>query len=301
MSKAMRVIEGNLQPGEAFWNIRNAAESESGETEVEFFGPISEYSWWGDEVTPKTFKDALWAAGNGGPVRVKVNSPGGEVFAASAIRSILQDYPGRVTADIIGLAASAATVVVTGADRVVMRDTAMFMVHDPGTVAWGTIEEFEQVLAVLKSVKESILNAYAGKTGKEREELAKLMRDETWMTAQQALEMGFVDEVISSGPVKSAQPSNKLRAGFLNCLSGYANVPDGVTALLDEEAEAAPVDETNVAEEAADSSEAAEADAETAAEQPEGEAGDSMESGDAAPVDEAERLMIYLSIFGPRS
>lgn len=301
MSKAMRVIEGNLQPGEAFWNIRNAAESESGETEVEFFGPISEYSWWGDEVTPKTFKDALWAAGNGGPVRVKVNSPGGEVFAASAIRSILQDYPGRVTADIIGLAASAATVVVTGADRVVMRDTAMFMIHDPATVAWGTIEEFEQVLAVLKSVKEATLNAYAGKTGKERKELAKLMRDETWMTAQQALEMGFVDEVISS-VAKAGQPSNKLRAGFLNCLSGYANVPEGVTALLEEEAEAAPAaDETNVTEEAADSSEAAEADAETAEEQPEGEAGDSMESGDAAPVDEAERLRTYLSIFGPRS
>lgn len=288
--KTMRVIDGNLKPGEAFWNIRNAAETESGETEVEFFGPISEYSWWGDEITPKTFKDALWQAGQGGPVTVKVNSPGGEVFAASAIRSILQDYPGTVTADIIGIAASAATVVVTGADRVKMRDTAMFMIHDPSTIAWGNIEEFEQIVTVLKSVKETILNAYATKTGKSRKELAKMMQEEAWMTAQMALEHGFVDEIVS-GPAAKA-PAGSLRAGFLNCLD---QVPDGFVAewaRMVAEEEAAPVSEDVSGE--AETSEETEPVAEEAVEEAAG--AEIPEAEDA----EVTRMRNYAKIFGRR-
>lgn len=223
MKEAMRVIEGSARPGEAFWRFVDAAKSESGEAEVEFFGPISEYSWWGDEVTPKTFKDQLYAAGKNGPVTVKVNSPGGEVFAAAAIRSILQDYPGRVTADIIGLAASAATVVVGGADVVKMRDTAMFMIHDPSTVAWGTIEDMRQVVTVLEQVKETILNGYQSRTKLGRDELAEMMRDETWMTASQAKEHGFVDEVVSEG--KKAKMAKAVKASFLNCLASYQKTP----------------------------------------------------------------------------
>jgi ATP-dependent Clp protease, protease subunit len=221
----VRVIQGNLKPGEPFWNIRDAASTESGEAEVEFFGPISEYSWWGDEITPKAFKDELYKKAKGGPVTLKVNSPGGEVFAASAIRSILQDYPSKVTADIIGLAASAATFVVSGADHVRMRDTSLFMIHDPSTVAWGTADEFEMVLTVLRQVKESILNGYEAKTGKNREFLSEMMKEETWLTAEEAKELGFVDEVVSGNVAKA--PAGKMRAGFLNCLQGFAKAPEG--------------------------------------------------------------------------
>jgi ATP-dependent Clp protease, protease subunit len=230
MRDAVRVIEGSAKPGEAFWRMIDAAQSESGEAEVEFFGPISEYSWFGDEVTPKAFKDELYKVGKSRPVTVKVNSPGGEVFAAAAIRAILQDYPARVTADIIGLAASAATIVVGGAKVVKMRDTATFMIHDPSTIAWGTIDEMQQVVDILKTVKETILNGYEAKTGMNREMLSQLMRDETWMTAQQAKELGFVDEVINGEKPKTT-PKN-LRAVFVNCLRNYTNVPADVVAAL---------------------------------------------------------------------
>jgi ATP-dependent Clp protease, protease subunit len=241
MSKQhVRVIEGSAQPGEAFWRMIDAAESKSGEAEVEFFGPISEFSWFGDEITPKAFKDELYAVGKSKPVTIKVNSPGGEVFAANAIRAILQDYPARVTADIIGLAASAATIVVGGATVIKMRDTAMFMVHDPSTIAWGTIDEMQQVVDILKTIKETILNGYEARTGLKREQLSQLMTDETWMTAQQAKEFGFVDEVIS-GEKPKAMPKN-LRAVFVNCLNNYANPPENVVEMVAEE-EVVPIEE----------------------------------------------------------
>lgn len=233
MREPMRVIEGSAKPGEAFWRMIDAAKSESGEAEVEFFGPISEFSWFGDEVTPKAFKDELYKVGKSRPVTVKVNSPGGEIFAAAAIRAILQDYPARVTADIIGLAASAATVVVGGANVVKMRDTATFMIHDPSTIAWGTIDEMQQVVDILKTVKETILNGYETRTGLKRDHLSQLMKAETWMTAQEAKELGFVDEVIS-GEKPKATPKN-LRAGFINCLENYVNPPANIAEMVQEE------------------------------------------------------------------
>lgn len=240
MRDRMRVIEGNAQPGDPFWRMIDAAKSESGEAEVDFFGPISEFSWFGDEITPKAFKDELYQVGKSKPVTIKINSPGGEVFAANAIRAILQDYPARVTADIIGLAASAATIVVGGASVIKMRDTATFMIHDPSTIAWGTIDEMQQVVDILKTIKETILNGYEVRTGLKRDVLSELMTNETWMTAQQAKEMGFVDEVIS-GDKPKAMPKN-LRAVFVNCLQNYANLPSNVVGMIEEE-EVTPIEE----------------------------------------------------------
>ncbi len=222
MKDHWRVIEGTMKPFEPFWRFRDAAESESGEVELEFFGPISEYSWWGDEITPKAFKDELYLKGGGNPVTLLVNSPGGEVIAASVIRSTLQEYPGKVTADIIGMAASAATIMITGADLIRMRESALFMIHDPSAIAWGTIDEIKAVLAILNTVKDSIIDTYQTKTGMEPAKLAKMMTNETWMTAQEAKDYGFVDEVVTGSLKKTPKSS---MAGFANCLRNYANVP----------------------------------------------------------------------------
>lgn len=217
-----RIIEGTMQPFEPFWRFRDSEESESGEVELEFFGPISEYSWWGDEVTPAAFKNELYQKGGGKPVTVLFNSPGGEVIAASVIRSILQLYPGRVTADIVGLAASAATIVVTGADIVKMRESALFLIHDPSGLAYGNIDEIKAFIEVLKTVKDSIIDTYETKTGLDRDKLSKMMSDESWMTAREAKELGFVDEVIF-GAKKEAYAKS---AGFVNCLDSYSHIPE---------------------------------------------------------------------------
>ncbi len=225
MKGPIRVIEGNAQPYQPFWTIRNA-EGDSGEIQVEFDGPISEFSWWGDEVTPALFKDELYSKGKGNPVTVMVNSPGGEVIAASVIRTILQEYPGKVTADIIGLAASAATIVVTGADHIRMRESALFMIHDPSAIAYGTIDEIKQTLAILNTVKDTIVSTYQTKTGMDPEKLARMMSNETWMTAQEAKDLGFVDEVVTGSKKKNASA-----IGFSNCLKNYVNVPSSLLAV----------------------------------------------------------------------
>lgn len=232
-NEPLRVIEGNTLPHEAFWNIKDTKDG----IEIEFDGPISEYSWWGDEITPKLFKDELYEKGQGKPVTVLINSPGGEVVAASVIRSILQEYPGKVTADIVGWAASAATIVMTGADHIRMRESALMMIHDPSTVVWGTIAEIQQALGVLDTVKSGIIDTYQTKTGMPREELAQMMSSETWLTAREAFEMGFIDEVVI-GSIKKA-PVGNLRAGFLNCLR---DIPAEFTAQLEVEPELKPIE-----------------------------------------------------------
>lgn len=220
-----RVIEGTMKPFEPFWRFRNSEESESGEVELEFFGPISEYSWWGDEVTPAAFKNELYQKGGGKPVTVLVNSPGGEIIAASVIRSILQQYPGKVTADIVGLAASAATIVVTGADHIRMRESALFLIHDPSGLAIGNIDEIKAFLEVLKTVKDSIIDTYETKTKIDRDKLSKMMTDESWMTAREAKDLGFVDEVVTTS---SKDVYKSMSSGFVNCLSGYSHIPEQV-------------------------------------------------------------------------
>lgn len=228
-NQPLRIFEGTAKPYEPFWRVRDAAESESGEPEIEFYGFISEYSWFGDEITPQKFKDDLNKAGGGGPVTIRINSGGGEVFAASVIRSIIVDYPGRVTVRIDGLCASAATYVALAGDVVRMQDTAYFMIHDPSAIAWGTVEDFKAVIDLLKTVKNGIMDAYQTKTGLGIDKLAKMMSEETWMSANEAKNLGFIDDVITDKRARSALKN----VAVMNALQNYVNVPAAL--LLEEE------------------------------------------------------------------
>ena len=237
MRNPLRVFEGNAKPYEPFWRLVDAAESDSGEPEMEFYGYISEYSWFDDDITPKKFKNDLNRLGNGGPVTIQINSGGGEVFAASVIRSIIVDYPGRVTSRIDGLCASAATFVALAANIVRMQDTAYFMIHDPSTIAWGTLEELKKTVDFLKEIKSGLVDAYQGKTKLDPEKLSRMMTDETWMTAKEARELGFIDEVISApGKQNGGNQEGKAAniAAITNAISTYQHVPEALRALLGE-------------------------------------------------------------------
>ena len=184
--------EVNKVKDKRFWNWVNA---DDGRT-LEMYGVIAEESWWGDEVTPAMFRSEL--EGGSGPVTVLLNSPGGDCIAASQIYTMLIDYPGRVTVKVDGIAASAASVVAMAGDEVVMAPTALMMIHDPMTVAFGNTRDMEQAIDVLNEVKESIVNAYELKTGLSRAKISKLMTDETWMNAKRAVELGFADSVLGA-------------------------------------------------------------------------------------------------------
>ena len=175
-----------------FWNfIQN---EDTSETELLFNGPISEDTWWGDEVTPALFRDELSKVS--GNLTVWLNSPGGDVFAASQIYSMLKSHKGKVTVKIGGIAASAASVVAMAGDETLIAPTALMMIHDPSTCAVGNKEDMEKAIILLDEVKESIINAYETKSHLSRNKIAKLMSDETRLNAKKAHEMGFVDGIL---------------------------------------------------------------------------------------------------------
>ncbi|MBP3218286.1 MAG: Clp protease ClpP [Lachnospiraceae bacterium] len=190
-----------------FWNwIRNDA----GERILRLDGPVDEDSFWGDEVTPKAFRDELEA--EDGDVTVWINSPGGNVLAAAEIYNMLCDHKGSITVKIDAIAASAASVIAMAGDRILMSPVAMLMIHDPMTIAMGNTKDMERAIATLNEVKESIINAYVKKTGLTRNKVSKLMSDETWMNAKKAVELGFADEILFTGmkePIQEGEDDGK--------------------------------------------------------------------------------------------
>lgn len=174
-----------------FWNwVRDSDE----ERTLYLNGVISEETWWGDEVTPKLFKDELLAST--GDITVWINSPGGDVFAAAQIYNMLMEYTGKVTVKIDGLAASAASVIAMAGGDVYMSPVSMLMIHNPSTIAIGDSEEMLRAKALLDEVKESIINAYELKTSLSRTKLSHLMDAESWMNANKAIELGFADKIM---------------------------------------------------------------------------------------------------------
>ena len=173
-----------------FWNwVKN----EDGRT-LYLDGVIAEESWFGDEVTPKQFKSEL--NNDGGDITIWINSPGGDVFAASQIYNMLMDYKGDVTVKIDGIAASAASVIAMAGGEVHMSPVSMMMIHNPMTIAFGDTAEMKKAIQMLSEVKESIINAYELKTGLSRTKLSHMMDDESWFNSRKAVELGFADEIM---------------------------------------------------------------------------------------------------------
>ena len=181
-----------------FWNlITNQVEDGQVERVLELYGTIAEESWFDDDVTPKLFRDELFS--DTGPVTVWINSPGGDCIAASQIYSMLMDYPGKVTVKIDGIAASAASVIAMAGTEVLMAPTALMMIHNPATMAFGDHNDMKAAVKMLDEVKQSIINAYSIRTGLKDEELSRMMEAETWMNARKAIVLGFADGMLEDG------------------------------------------------------------------------------------------------------
>lgn len=177
-----------------FWKWKNL--DEAAERVLELNGTIAEESWFDDDITPRMFKNEL-ISGNG-PVTIWINSPGGDCIAASQIYSMLMDYKGEITVKIDGIAASAASVIAMAGTKVLMSPTALMMIHNPSTSAFGDHRDMAKAIDLLDEVKESIINAYEIKTGNSRTVLGHMMDQETWMNANKAIELGFADGILEN-------------------------------------------------------------------------------------------------------
>lgn len=155
------------------------------------------YDWLELEATsPKKVNDSIIKAEQGEELEVEINSGGGSVFAGSEIYTALKNYPGKVTVNIVGLAASSASIIAMAGDKIRMSPTAQIMIHNVSSMAWGDYNEMDKMADILKGTNDSISNAYQLKTGKSKEELLDMMNQETWLTSQEALKHGFIDEVM---------------------------------------------------------------------------------------------------------
>jgi len=154
------------------------------------------YEWFEIEATTPGDVNALIEKANGEDLEVEINSPGGDVYSGSEIYTNLKDYKGKVGVKIVGVAASAASVVAMAGNTVKISPTAQIMIHNVSSIAVGDYRDLQHEADVIKNYNKSIANAYMLKTGLKMDELLELMDKETWFTAQQAKEYGFVDEIM---------------------------------------------------------------------------------------------------------
>ena len=136
---------------------------------------------------------------------VRINSGGGDVFAANAIYTRLKDHPAKITVKVDGWAASAATIIAMAGDTIKIARNGVFMIHDPAMTVWDTFkaEDFEKMAEELRVIKQSIVNTYAMKTGRDEQEIADFMTDEKWWTGDEAVENGFCDELMFESESKT--------------------------------------------------------------------------------------------------
>ena len=175
----------------------------TGERELRIEGIIDDSESWIDELlgnevtTPKKFKNDLNS--DVGDIIVRINSPGGNCYAAADIYSMLKEYKGKVTVKIDSYAASAATVIAMAGDMIEMSPLAMMCIHNPWLPSIsGEAKDFIDAANYLVKLKNNIINAYEAKTKLPREKISELMDNEEYMNAKQALELGFADKIMFS-------------------------------------------------------------------------------------------------------
>ena len=215
-----------MSKGKKFWKF-NAKEN-SDEGELLLYGDISDSTWWGDEITPKNFKEELDSLGDIKTLNVYINSGGGDVFAGQAIYSMLKRHSATVNVYVDGLAASIASIIAMAGDSVKMPKNAMLMVHNPWSFGMGNANDFRKLADDLDKVRESMISVYEDKTGMEKESIVELMDAETWMTAEEALELGFADEIEEEKQV-AASLNNRIFAinGLKVDITRYKNLQVG--------------------------------------------------------------------------
>ena len=170
-------------------------------------------------VSAKSFLNDL-ASAQGDSVRVEINSPGGDVFAGLAIYNGLRNSGKKVNVRVLGLAASAASLVAMAGDTIEMPENSFMMVHNPWGFAMGGASDMRDTADMLDKLGVSLASTYAKRTGKSAEEITALLDAETWMSAAEAVDAGFATAVISEVPVKAAFDLDRLPA---NVRAAYAS------------------------------------------------------------------------------
>lgn len=201
------------------WHAGVQAAEKDADRTISVYDVIGYDYWTGEGVTAKRIAGALRTMG-AGPVTVNVNSPGGDMFEGLAIYNLLREHDGEVTVKVLGLAASAASVIAMAGDTVQVARAGFLMIHNAWVMAIGNRNDLIEIADTLKPFDDAMASIYAARTGKDMKAMAKLMDAETWIGGQSAIDDGFADEFLPSDQVKkgdgkaSASAVRRIEAGL---------------------------------------------------------------------------------------
>lgn len=193
------------------WNpsLQAKAEGEEDDRSISVYDVIGIDWWTGEGVTAKRVAGALRSLG-AGPVTVNVNSPGGDLFEGLAIYNLLREHKGEVTVKVLGVAASAASIIAMAGDTVQIARAGFLMIHNTWVAAVGNRNDLREYADTLEPFDRAMADIYAARTGAEAKAMAKLMDRETWIGGNDAVEQGFADELLASDQVE--QKAGKAQA-----------------------------------------------------------------------------------------
>lgn len=191
--------------------IRASEEQGRDERTIGIYDVIGADYWTGGGFTAKRMSAALRALGKG-PVTVAINSPGGDMFEGIAMYSMLREHPGEVTIKVMGLAASAASIIAMGGDTVKIARPAFLMIHNCWLLAVGNRHDLRDIADQIEPFDAAMADVYAARTGDDPKAMAKLMDRETWIGGSAAVDQGFADALLDSEEVKKSETKTNAAA-----------------------------------------------------------------------------------------
>jgi ATP-dependent Clp protease, protease subunit len=198
--------------------------NKSDKAEIWIYEEIGQDFWTGSGVTSKNFQKELSAI-TAKQIDLHINSPGGAVFDGVAIYNLIKQHPANVTTYIDGIAASIASIIALAGNKVVMAENALYMMHNPSGVVMGTAADMRSLADVLDKIRGTMTGVYAAKSGRADDEISALLDAETWMTAAEAKEFGFVDEIADEMDLAACARFVPIMAK-----AGFKHIPKSINA-----------------------------------------------------------------------
>lgn len=190
----------------ARWNPGVRAAGDTDRT-IGIYDVIGQDYWTGEGVTAKRIAAALRSIG-AGPVTVNINSPGGDMFEGFAIYNLLREHPGEVTVKVLGLAASAASVIAMAGDTVQMSRASFLMIHNSWVIAAGNRNDLREIADFLEPFDRAMADIYAARTGIDADTIGEMLDAETWLGGSDAIAQGFADELLASDQIAEGEKAS---------------------------------------------------------------------------------------------
>lgn len=198
-----------------FYSLEKASDTEAN---LYIYGDIVNYRWDDEDVNANSLKNELEALGDLSCINVHINSYGGDTFQGLAIHNILKQHSAKVNIYVDGIAASSASIIAMAGDKVYMPRTALMMIHNCWTCVIGNADELRKTAEDMDKIAEAYKSAYMAKVNITKEKLEELLTNETYLTADECIEMGFADEIIEDEKIAVNSFANKSILNLVNRL-----------------------------------------------------------------------------------